>query len=314
MKNDSLVSIIIPTHNYSKFLPETLSSVRKQSYTHWECIVIDDGSFDATRDIVLAWQDIDSRIRYVHQEHKGVSVARNNGLRMSNGIFIQFLDADDLLEKEKINIQVDYLEHHPDCDLVYSDWSYFSCNGEDGVTCSAAPKSPPYKPKVSGKGDELLTAFLKSNAMVISSPLVRKSLIDRCNGFLEHLQFHEDWDLWLRCILAEGRFDYHNPDGSKTLIRLHNGSLSTKIIPMIHSAYEVRTSIQAQLIDPALNRMNNKLLLENRINFSIAKIISGDYLFGIIELARQLKTYTGLFLALGLIKRKIFKIIKKSRY
>lgn len=86
-------SIIIPTYNRAHILPRTIASVLAQTFTNWECIIIDDGSTDSTQDLMLSYTD--SRIRYIYQENAERSAARNNGIRNARGMYICFLDSDD---------------------------------------------------------------------------------------------------------------------------------------------------------------------------------------------------------------------------
>ena len=93
-----LVSIIIPCYNYSNYLVFTLESLQEQVFKDWECLIIDDGSTDDTKLKAETFLKKDSRYRYIYQEQKGVSAARNKGIAQSRGSYIQFLDADDFLE------------------------------------------------------------------------------------------------------------------------------------------------------------------------------------------------------------------------
>jgi glycosyltransferase involved in cell wall biosynthesis len=90
-----LFSIIIPTYNRASLLAETVRSVQNQTFENWECIIVDDGSTDNTRQIVREMIKSDSRIKYFYQENAERSAARNNGIRNSSGEFICFLDSDD---------------------------------------------------------------------------------------------------------------------------------------------------------------------------------------------------------------------------
>jgi glycosyltransferase involved in cell wall biosynthesis len=94
-----LVSIVIPTYNYCRYLPRALQSCIDQSYENLEIIVIDDGSTDNTKALV---KNLVNRVTYVYQENQGVSAARNRGLEMATGEFIAFLDADDYLTGDSI--------------------------------------------------------------------------------------------------------------------------------------------------------------------------------------------------------------------
>ena len=86
-------TIIIPTYNRANFLPNTINSVIKQTYSNWELIIIDDGSTDHTKQVVASFQD--ERIKYIYQENAERSAARNNGIKNATGEWVCFLDSDD---------------------------------------------------------------------------------------------------------------------------------------------------------------------------------------------------------------------------
>src|SRR5258708_7235502 len=119
LPHPGLVSVVIASHNYAHFIPQTLDSVLAQTYPNWECIVVDDGSTDNTREVVERYADADQRIRYLWQENQRLAAARNRGIANSSGEYLQFLDADDLIEPGKFERQVGVLEHHPEIDIVY---------------------------------------------------------------------------------------------------------------------------------------------------------------------------------------------------
>src|SRR5262249_32273429 len=116
-----LVSIIIPSYNYGRFLDETLNCLLDQKLSNWECLVIDDGYTDNTKMVALTFADRDRRIRYFYQENQGQPAARNKGLPFARGKYIQFLDSDDLLEGLKLEVQANFLDNHPDTDIVYGE-------------------------------------------------------------------------------------------------------------------------------------------------------------------------------------------------
>ncbi|MBD1805029.1 glycosyltransferase family 2 protein [Microcoleus sp. FACHB-SPT15] len=144
-----LVSVIIPSYNRVNFLPETLESVKFQTYRPIELIVIDDGSTDNTKLLIDQWiatsrQDSRFSIRYFYQDNKGAPAARNIGLIESNGEYIQYLDSDDVLHPMKIEIHVAALNLSPKCDYVWSEYKVFKSieellftqyNIEDLLTC-----------------------------------------------------------------------------------------------------------------------------------------------------------------------------------
>lgn len=115
-KYQPLVSIITPAYNAEKYIAETIQSVINQTYKNWELIIIDDGSTDNTSKIINSFKD--KRILLSYQKNQGVSVARNLGLSLVQGKYITFLDADDILPPRSLEVRVNYLELHPNIDLV----------------------------------------------------------------------------------------------------------------------------------------------------------------------------------------------------
>ncbi|MFC1575593.1 glycosyltransferase family A protein [Gemmatimonadota bacterium] len=112
---DRLVSVIIPVFNGERFLAEAIESVRAQSHEHWELLVINDGSTDATPEIVSRYPEA----RYLRQDHQGQARARNWGVELAAGEFIAFLDADDIWIPNKLKDQMNAFESDPGLDVVY---------------------------------------------------------------------------------------------------------------------------------------------------------------------------------------------------
>lgn len=108
-----LVSVIIPAYNSAGYIRETLESVRQQTWPALEAFIIDDGSSDDTVAIALSFES--EQFHVIEQKNSGACVARNRGLSLSKGRYIQFLDADDVLSPDKIEQQVVILEKNPDC-------------------------------------------------------------------------------------------------------------------------------------------------------------------------------------------------------
>lgn len=122
------VSIIIPTYNRSELLLETLESVGRQSYEDWECIIIDDGSIDNTKQVVSQLVSKDSRFQFFEKPEnycKGASGSRNYGFELSKGKYIQWLDDDDLISENKIELQVIKLESSNNSNAITCcDWDF----------------------------------------------------------------------------------------------------------------------------------------------------------------------------------------------
>jgi glycosyltransferase involved in cell wall biosynthesis len=114
------VSIILPTYNREKFLPEAFAAIAGQTFTDWELIVVDDGSTDGTRELVPRLTDKFSQpVRYIYQENQGAYGARNTGLDHASGRYVAFYDSDDLWLPHHLQDCVAALESNPDVDWVY---------------------------------------------------------------------------------------------------------------------------------------------------------------------------------------------------
>jgi len=94
-----LVTVVIPTYNYGRYICETVESALGQTYSPVEIIVVDDGSMDDTRERLATYGD---RIRYIHQQNRGLSAARNTGIQAARGEFVALLDSDDLWLPDKV--------------------------------------------------------------------------------------------------------------------------------------------------------------------------------------------------------------------
>lgn len=118
-----LISIIIPTYNRAHLISETLDSIIAQTYSCWECIIVDDGSTDNTKQIVKNYSIKDSRIKYCTRpsnREKGGNTCRNYGLELSRGEYVQWFDSDDLMPNDLLNSKIDVFLQFKDIDFVVS--------------------------------------------------------------------------------------------------------------------------------------------------------------------------------------------------
>ena len=111
MKKSRLISIIVPAYNKQDSISETLQSIFAQSYNNFEIIVVDDGSTDSTKELIETYNE---DITYIYQENQGQGAARNQGIKVAQGDYIVFLDADDYWELEFLQTCYDFLESHPE--------------------------------------------------------------------------------------------------------------------------------------------------------------------------------------------------------
>jgi glycosyltransferase involved in cell wall biosynthesis len=178
------VSVIIPTRNRAYFLQQAIGSVLDQTFRDLEVIVVDDGSTDATPYVLQKWKD---RIRVVRQENSGVSRARNMGIRAARGRYLSLLDSDDLWLKDKLEVQVRFLDANPHYAVCYT----------DEVWVRRGRRVNPKKSHRKYSGwiyDRCLPLCIISP----SSALMRRGVLDAVGLFDENLPVCEDYDLWLR--------------------------------------------------------------------------------------------------------------------
>src|SRR5690606_12284070 len=119
MQNSVLVSIIIPTFNRAHLISNTLNSVLNQTYTNWECIVVDDGSSDNTKEKVEKFLEKDKRFKFFQRPNDrlpGGNAARNFGFEQSKGTFIHWFDSDDLMHPDNIKVKVEQFEANSEID------------------------------------------------------------------------------------------------------------------------------------------------------------------------------------------------------
>ncbi|MBJ6727390.1 glycosyltransferase family 2 protein [Geomesophilobacter sediminis] len=261
------VSVVITCYNYGKFVAEALASVRAQTYQNWECLVVDDGSTDNSREMIEYFTVNDLRFRYLHQENRGLSAARNRGISEATGELIQIIDADDLIEPGKLASQVRFLHEHPEVDLVYGECRFFSDENREERRLSMWGPERPWMPNVSGAGLEMIRWLVKMNIMVVSAPLVRRSTIIAGGNFDETLRSNEDWDLWLRCAIQGARFAYLSEPDTYTLIRYHPGSLSHNLPKMDSTSIYLHRKIHRLLPNRELKRQNRLKIRELRHHY-----------------------------------------------
>lgn len=190
--NTSLVSIIVPSYNQSHYMDEALQSVLDQTYTYWECIIINDGSTDHTEEIALAWCKKDDRFIYIKKENGGLSSARNYGMEAAKGNYIQFLDSDDILDNRKLELSLSQLdfEENKEKNITITNFRMFN----DNLTDSSAPYCV-LKAQLFN-----LSSVLYKWESVFSIPIHCGLFdIDLFKGFRfpEELKAKEDWIMWL---------------------------------------------------------------------------------------------------------------------
>lgn len=185
-----LVSVIIPCYNQDKYLNETLQSVSDQTYPDWECIMVDDGSTDDSARVIASFVATDPRFVYIYKKNEGVSKARNVGLENANGQFIQFLDADDLLEAQKIERSLQEIKNNKDLQIVVTNFKMISSDSKEVF--------PPF---CEIKNDSLTFENFLFNffSIQLQCGFFNKKLFESIR-FPESLSAQEDWVVWIKIL------------------------------------------------------------------------------------------------------------------
>lgn len=294
-----LVSIIIPCYNQSDFLEETLNSVFSQTYSNWECIIVDDGSTDNTSIIAQSWTQKDARYIYIKKENGGVSSSRNLGIKKAKGDFIQFLDSDDLLASTKIMDSIGAIQKYS-AEVVCSNYLMFSKTINNS------------KPPFSQIGDYDLTfnnlARYWNNGFTIPIHcwFFKASLFSDVE-FPLGLTAQEDWFTWLRIFQKKPKTYYLSQQ--LAFYRL-NVSGRTKISGFFDETLQAINSLKSFLTEDefkivyesAIIRYNEGMLYWRNRENNLKK--SNTYQFGL--LCKKVIKKLGL-LSLG---KKLFQYLK----
>jgi glycosyltransferase involved in cell wall biosynthesis len=184
----------MPAFNAERWVARAIESVLDQTYSDWELIVVDDGSVDNTEGVVRGFSD--PRIRFFRQENRGPYHSRNTGLNHATGEYIALLDADDWYEPEHLKVAIDFLEKHPDCALVGTNFYFLNRSNERTVGCK--PKEIRGEP---GDGiiEDYFRAAMRNRCFPITNCAVfRRARIADLGAFDETLLLGGDHEFWFR--------------------------------------------------------------------------------------------------------------------
>lgn len=191
MESEPLVSIILPLYNKEKWIIATLKSVAEQSYTHWECIIVDDGSTDMSLSLVNDFIRVTpGSWKVINQENSGQSPARNKGIRFASGDYVAFLDSDDLWLPTKLRAQVDFLEGRSDVDALVTGYIIFEEGQQSGMRVVAHRNT-----KRMIYGWLTMRGF---GGLIESTGIVRRETLSRIGGFNETLSTSAGLELSVR--------------------------------------------------------------------------------------------------------------------
>lgn len=221
MKN-SPVSIIIPSHNYAQYLPDAVESALRQDYDPLEIIIVNDASTDNIDEVAKHYL-ADKRVKYISLNKKsGLPVARNEGIKISSGEYINFLDADDILEDNAIVAMAGVMDKNPQSAVVVGRRIDFYDSGNFFIM---EPHFPDNLEK------DTFRKIVYKNFVCVSGTLVRRACLESTGCFNPEMNLHEDYDLWMRlaykfpfsainCIVVRKRSHRNNMSHPRHLLNL----------------------------------------------------------------------------------------------
>lgn len=221
-------TVIIPCYNQAHWLPEAVESALAQTPAP-QVIVVDDGSTDATAEVAAWYGD---RIRLIRQPNAGLPAARNAGILQADGEYLVFLDSDDALRPDYLARAATALTARPDVDVLHGRADVVDLDGNVIASFGGADLGP-----------DPFARLLAGNDGPPNTWIVRRSLLARAGLFDPTLRSCEDWDQWLRCALAGGRFA--TDDSVVAVYRDVPGSMSKQVEQMWRAGVRVVRKHQA---------------------------------------------------------------------
>ncbi|MBP6556926.1 MAG: glycosyltransferase family 2 protein [Flavobacterium sp.] len=283
-----LVSIIIPTFNRANLIAETLNSVKMQTYSHWECIIVDDGSTDTSEEVIAEFCNNDNRFHYYKRPEnlkKGANTCRNFGLQHSQGEYINWFDSDDVMYAGFIEKKLNAFMQNPATDVVSS--GFVKYNSKEGIT------SREYNTDL--KATPLME--YANNKLALNTPtfLYKRTVLNHIS-FDENLTRAQDLDFTFRIISKPNlNVVYINEVLFKVLI--HNESITgsftnKKSLPNLKSELQVRK----QIVFFYINSQNTltKYIFDNYLK-TIKKILEYKKLSFFYNELRQIPKVNGWF-------------------
>lgn len=253
MSNKPLVSIVTPSFNSGSFVEATIRSVLDQGYPAIEHIICDGGSTDNTIDILKKYP----HLNWVSEPDKGQSDAINKGFAKAKGEFIGWLNSDDIYHGANLTAAVDYLEKHPDVDMIYTDLYIIDEAGNRIGSTEGKPFS--------------LMGVIKDNPVKQPTLLMRRRVIDELKGVDKQYHFVMDRELWLRMAMAGMKVTYL-PGEFFASFRLCSGTKTFEGTPNFRQEwFEVMSkAFQTASFDAVSEAEKDQALRENRSAYHLA--------------------------------------------
>jgi glycosyltransferase involved in cell wall biosynthesis len=215
------VTVVMPAYNASQYLNETIESVLAQTFNDFELIIIDDGSTDNTAEVAAQYCQQDRRVKLFSQANQGVSVARNTGIKMAQGEFVAFIDADDQWLIDKLASHIKHLNLNDNLGISFGRVEFLSFDSKPTGKLSNAILSN-LKPQ----------HFLYENPTItVSNLVVRQEVFQQVGVFDESMKYNEDLDWCLR-VMCSGNWNIEGINKVLMRYRTTEGGLSSHLYCM----------------------------------------------------------------------------------
>lgn len=283
-----LISIIIPVYNAEKYIEECIKSLCTQTLKDCEFIFINDGSKDSSRNIIEKYSHIDSRVKLMNQENQGVSIARNEGIRLAKGEYVGFVDADDFIEDDMLEVLYKEISEK-NIDLIISNFQT-QLDGQKGISKLDIPIGKILDKKYIE--ENIIYKFISSNELnTVCTKLYKNKLITRYNiKFPEKVDLGEDGLFNLRYIIQCKNILYIDYLGYH--YREVEGSATRNILTKDYFKRSLNVYLQ-KLPELTNFNMDNDKVKKLKITKFINEVISNVYIYLIpkngMKLSRKLQ-------------------------
>lgn len=245
------VTIITPCYNAEKYIGQTIESVRNQTLTDWEHLVVDDGSTDGSSALVAEQAARDLRLRLIRQTNQGKCAACNRAMAAARGEYVAILDHDDLYKPQNLECKVAFLEAHPQAGMVYSDTEAIGADGELLAQAEAQRFQQRYDVGLDGyrvpidDHDVWLFRYLVvADCIPMLTHLMRREAALEVGQFDARCWPSDDWDFWIR---FSRQYEIHKIPQVLTSYRWHDSNFSRDDNRMAHARHAVYAKLRSDV-------------------------------------------------------------------
>lgn len=277
-----LVSIIIPTYNRACLIAMTLESVLAQSYSNWECLVVDDGSTDNTKLILNEYCNKDPRIQYFDRPRikpRGANSCRNFGFEKSKGSYVQWLDSDDLLSSNKLELQINDLLKEDTRAIATCGWNFF----EDRIEKSENTKEFPVYKSFDNIPEFLDALALSGGFFPPHSYLFHRDIIKLSGSWLENLLINQDGEFFSRIFINMNKVIYNKYCTvyyrRSQELNVSNMNSKQKVLHAIYSWNLIENNFMIRFGEPTRLVSISKKYIYIRLKDKFPELINGNKYF-----------------------------------